>query len=216
MIPAAALKTPRTRGHAAAPIALLAALALTACQKSASAVSADDMTLGNPKAPVTVIEYASLSCPHCAAFNNDTFPAFKAKYIDTGKINYVFREALTADPAIAAAGFLTARCAGKDKYFQVIDAVFHVPALHEGAEGDPHAILLQIAEQAGLSETKFDACIRDPAAQKALNDRWQGYVTDNKVDQTPTFVINGVLHKGVMTLPQLDQAIASGGGKPST
>ena len=201
----------------AAIAAVFAALALAACQKSASAVSADDMTLGNPKAPVTVIEYASLSCPHCAAFNNDVFPAFKAKYIDTGKINYVFREALVADPAIAAAGFLTARCAGKDKYFQVVDAVFHVPALHEGAAGDPHAILLQIAEQAGLSEERFNACIRDQAAQKALNDRWQSYVTDDKIEQTPTFVVNGEILKGDLTLAQLDAAIAkAGAGKPTT
>ncbi|HEY1560189.1 MAG TPA: thioredoxin domain-containing protein [Caulobacteraceae bacterium] len=200
----------------AAALLALAAFTLAACQKSsADAASADDMTLGNPKAPVTVIEYASLSCPHCAAFNNDVFPSFKAKYIDTGRINYVFREALTADPAIAAAGFLTARCAGKDKYFQVVDAIFHVPALHEGAQGDPHAILLQIAESAGLSEAKFNACIRDPAAQKALNDRWQGYVTNNQIEQTPTFVINGVTSKGDMTLAQLDAAIAKA-GKPAT
>jgi protein-disulfide isomerase len=198
--------------------ALFAALALTACQKSGTAVSADDMSLGSANAPVTVIEYASLSCPHCAAFNNDVFPAFKAKYIDTGKVHYVLREALTADPAISAAGFLTARCAGRDKFFQVVDAIYHVPALHEGAEGDPHAILLQIAQSAGISEKKFDACIRDSAAQKALNDRWQSYVTDNKIESTPTFVINGVKYdNGEMQLPQLDTAIAkAGGGKPAT
>ena len=175
-----------------------------------------DLPLGKDNAPVTVIEYASLSCPHCAAFNNTVFPAFKAKYIDTGKIDYVFREALVADPAIAAAGFLTARCAGKDKYFQVLDAVFHVDALHSETQGvDAHAILLQIAEQAGLSEAQFNACIRDPAGQKALNDRWQSYVTDNKIEQTPTFVINGVTYKGDMTLAQLDEAIAKA-GKPAT
>ena len=201
----------------AAALIALAALTLAACQKSsAGAATADDMTLGNPKAPVTVIEYASLSCPHCAAFNNTVFPAFKARYIDTGKIEYVFREALVADPAIAAAGFLTARCAGKDKYFQVLDAVFHVDALHSETQGvDAHAILLQIAEQAGLSEAQFNACIRDPAGQKALNDRWQSYVTDDKIEQTPTFVINGVTYKGDMTLAQLDEAIAKA-GKPAT
>ena len=193
-----------------------AALALAACQKSATAVAADDMTLGNPKAPVTVIEYASVACPHCAAFNNDVFPAFKAKYIDTGKVLYVAREALTADPAIAAAGFLTARCAGKDKYFQVVDAVYHAQAQMETG-GDPHAVLLQIARSAGLTDAQFEACIRDPAAVKALNDRWQGYITNDKIEGTPSFVINGKLYnQGEMGMPQLEAAIAQAqGGKPA-
>ena len=95
--------------------AVLAVASLAGCQKASTGAAADDMTLGNPKAPVTVIEYASVSCPHCAAFNNDVFPTLKAKYIDTGKVFYVAREALTSDPSIAAAGFLTARCAGKQK-----------------------------------------------------------------------------------------------------
>ncbi len=198
--------------------ALFALLALAACQKPAGAITADDMTLGNPKAPVSVIEYASLSCPHCAAFNNDVFPAFKTKYIDSGKVHYALREALVADPDIAAAGFLTARCAGKDKYFQVVDAIFHVDALHSETQGvDAHALLLQVAQSAGLSQAKFDACIRDPAAQKALTDRWNSYVTDDKIEQTPTFVINGVSYKGDLDMPHLDAAIAkANSGQPST
>jgi len=201
-------------------LAALAAVSLGACQKTATGVSADDMTLGNPKAPVTIIEYASVSCPHCATFNNDVFPAFKAKYIDTGKVFYVTREALTGDPSIAAAGFLTARCAGKDKYFQVVDAIFHVAALHEGADGDPHALLLQIARSAGLTDAQFEACIRDPQGIKALNSRWQRYMDDDKITGTPTFVVNGVTYdKGEMTLPQMDAAVAkaqAGGGQPAT
>lgn len=197
--------------------AALAALSLAGCQQSSTGVTADDMTLGNPKAPVTMIEYASLSCPHCAAFNNDVFPAFKAKYIDTGKVYYALREALVADPDIAAAGFLTARCAGKDKYFQVVDAIFHAPALHEAADGDPHAILLQIAQSAGLTRQQFDVCIRDRAAQQALSDRWQHYVNDDKIEGTPTFVINGKTYVNAMTMPQLDAAVAQAqGGKPAT
>ncbi|MGH7023930.1 MAG: thioredoxin domain-containing protein [Caulobacteraceae bacterium] len=195
-------------------VAALAAVSLAACQQSSTAVSADDMTLGNPKAPVTVIEYASVACPHCAAFNNDVFPAFKAKYIDTGKVFYVAREALTADPPIAAAGFLTARCAGKNKYFQVVDAIYHAQAQMENS-GDPHAVLLEIARSAGLSDAQFEACIRDQAAQKALNDRWERYVTDDKIEGTPTFVINGKTYPAEMTLAQLDVAIAkAAGGKP--
>ena len=84
-------------------ILALAILGLAACSKGGGAVTSDDMSMGSDKAPVTMIEYASASCPHCAAFNNDVFPAFKAKYIDTGKIHYVFREFLTPPVQFAAA-----------------------------------------------------------------------------------------------------------------
>src|SRR5580700_5874084 len=106
-------------------IAALMTLGLAACSKSGgAAVSTDDMQMGNPQAKVTVVEYASASCPHCADFNNEVFPAFKAKYIDTGKIHYVFREFLTPPAEVAAASFLIARCAGRDKYFSVLDTIF--------------------------------------------------------------------------------------------
>ena len=104
-----------------------AALTLASCNKAGggAAASADAMTMGDPKAPVHMEEYASTTCSHCGRFALDVFPAFKAKYIDTGKVKYTFHEFLTPPEAIAAAGFLTARCAGKDKYFSVIDALFH-------------------------------------------------------------------------------------------
>ncbi|MDB5447797.1 MAG: dsbA, partial [Phenylobacterium sp.] len=98
--------------------AAAAALALAGCHKSGAAGSAQgDMSLGPPDAKVKVVEYASASCSHCARFNNEVFPAFKAKYVDTGKVNYTLREFLTPPEEVAAAGFLLARCAGKDKYF---------------------------------------------------------------------------------------------------
>ena len=166
------------------------------------------MSLGNPAAKVTMIEYASVACPHCARFNNEVFPAFKAKYIDTGKVHYVAREALTGDPAIAAAGFLIARCAGKDKYFQVVDAIYHAQQeMFTG--GDPHAVLLNIARSAGITDAQFEACIKDEGALNALNARGSGYVKDDKINGTPTFVINGkVYDKGEMTLAELDAAVA--------
>ncbi len=184
-------------------------IALAACQKAGSdAVNADDMSMGNPAAKVTMIEYASVSCPHCARFDMDVFPAFKAKYIDTGQVRYVAREALTGDPAIAAAGFLTARCAGKDKYFQVVDAIYHAQQ-EMFTSGEPHAVLLNIARSAGLTDSQFDSCIKDDAALKALNGRWEHYVKDDNINATPTFVINGkVYNKGEMSLAELDAAVA--------
>ncbi len=199
---------------------LAVALALAGCQKSSNttAVTSDDMSMGNAAAKVTMIEYASVACPHCARFNDDVFPAFKAKYIDTGKVHYIAREALTGDPAIAAAGFLTARCAGKDKYFQVVDAIYHGQA-EIASTGDPHTVLLNIARSAGLSDAQFDACIKDETALKALQDRWDRYTKDNGITGTPTFVINGkVYDKGEMSLAELDAAVAEAqaGAKPAS
>ncbi len=197
--------------------ALAMALTVSACQKTLTPVTAEDMSMGNPNAPVTVIEYASVSCPHCAEWNKEVFPAFKAKYVDTGKVRYVAREALTSDPTIAAAGFLTARCAGKNKYFQVVDAIYRAqPEMFTG--GQPHAVLLRIARSAGLTDAQFEACIKDEAAQNALSARWERYVKDDHINGTPTFVIIGkVYDSGAMPMPAMDAAVAQAmaGGKAS-
>src|SRR5690606_38164649 len=103
-----------------------AAVALSACGGGGEVpkISDQDMTEGAANAPVEVIEYASTSCSHCAAWGNDVYPQFKAKYIDTGQARYTVREILTPPQAFAAAGFLLARCAGEDRYFNVLEAVF--------------------------------------------------------------------------------------------
>jgi protein-disulfide isomerase len=194
--------------------ALIALALLAGCEKpKVSGVRPDDMTMGDPKAPVTMIEYASVACPHCARFDIDVFPAFKAKYIDSGQVYYVAREALTADPGIAAAGFLTARCAGKDKYFQVVDAIYRAQEqIFTG--GQPRAVLLGIARNAGLSDAQFDACINDQKTLAAIDERWDGYVKNDKIESTPTFVINGqVYDQGEMSLAELDAAVAKAKGK---
>jgi protein-disulfide isomerase len=167
----------------------------------------DDMSLGNPKARVRIVEYASLSCPHCAQFNAEVFPAFKAKYIDTGKVHYTLRELLTEPQQLAAAGFLMARCAGSDRYFSVVDQVFQSQA-NWGA-GDIRGQFVAIAQKNGLDEARFTACLQDEAAVAALNARVRRAVEEDKIDSTPTFVINGVRLEGqVPTLAELDAAIA--------
>ncbi|MEY4256174.1 MAG: hypothetical protein RLZZ141_1401 [Pseudomonadota bacterium] len=99
-------------------IVMLSGLSLAACgQGKGGAVTDEEMSMGKADAKVTVIEYASASCSHCATFNAEVFPAFKTKYVDTGRVKYVFREFITPPAELAAAGFLTARCGGKDKYF---------------------------------------------------------------------------------------------------
>jgi protein-disulfide isomerase len=190
-------------------LALGLALTLTACDNGGgAAAAADDMTLGNPDAKVTVVEYASASCSHCARWNEEVWPTFKTKYVDTGRVHYVFKEFLTPPIELASAAFLTARCAGEDKYFSVVDAVFRAqPVMYQ--TGDYRGELLRIANSAGLSEAEFTQCIRDDEALKALNDRVEKAVKDDKITGTPTFVVNGKkVGDGEMSMEQLDAAIA--------
>ena len=166
----------------------------------------DDMALGSPRAPVTVIEYASVGCPHCAAWNNTIFPAFKAKYILTGRVRYVVREMITGSPEVATAGFMIARCAAPAKYFTVIDDVYRRQA--EMFVSGPAAgqVLKEIAKSAGLDETAFEACLDDQKGLDALNAR----TTRNgqSVASTPTFFVNGrQVPEGEHTLAQLGAAI---------
>ena len=189
-------------------LALMGALALAACSKGGGKAETGDMSMGDAKAKVQMVEYASASCVHCARFNNDVFPAFKAKYIDTGKVHYTLKEFLTPPVEMAAAGFLTARCAGKDKYFSVLDAVFHAQE-EMFQSGDMRGPLLRIAQSAGLTEAQFNACITDEAALKALNERVEKAGRDEKITGTPTFIVNGKqVASGEVTLQQLDTAIA--------
>jgi len=186
---------------------------LVACSKSNASLGAagpEDMTMGNPQAKVLVAEYASVACPHCAAFNNDVFPAFKAKYIDTGKVHYVLHEMLVggqAEQALAAAGFLLARCAGKDKYFAVTDEIFKEQT-QIFTSGDLRGGLLRIGQSLGMTEPQFNACVGDQNALKALNARVEKAGKDG-VDSTPTFIINGQKLVGEQTMAELDKAIAT-------
>jgi protein-disulfide isomerase len=193
-------------------VTLVAALAasLAACGPKGAKVTAEDMSMGNPNAKVTVVEYASVACPHCAKWNAEVFPAFKAKYIDSGKINYVAREALTGEPTLANAGAMLARCAGKDKYFQVTDALYKAQT-SIFQTGDIRGELLIIARSAGMSEDQFNSCLSDENAAKSAQ-RIENQMKADKIQGTPTFIVNGKKvggeEGGEATLAQLDAAIA--------
>jgi protein-disulfide isomerase len=195
-------RLPRQLAVAAAVAGLAAATAV------AAAPSPGDMSLGNRKAKIEVVEYASLSCPHCAHFNAEIFPAFKAKYIDTGRVHFTLREFLTPPGNVAAAGFLMARCAGPSKYFAVVDGVFRSQA--EWPDGHIKESLLKVAKANGLTEAQFEACLKDEAALKALEERVRRAVEVDKVDSTPTIEVNGKRLEGVpQSLADLDAAIAA-------
>ena len=156
----------------------------------AKPVSLPDMALGPANAPITITEFASMTCPHCAAFNADVFPKIKAAYIDTGKIRYVFRE-FPLDIK-AAAGSMLSRCIAKDdaaKYFAVTDLLFK--SQEDWVMKDTAASLTRIGKQAGLSQKEVEDCLKDQALlDKIAAD--QKYANDVlKVNSTPTFFING-------------------------
>ena len=201
---------PANRLFFAAGLAL--SLGLAACGPKGGAVTSEDMRLGNPKADVTVIEYASASCVHCAAWDKDVWPAFKAKYVDTNQVNYVFREFITSPPQLAAAGFLLARCAGKDKYFGVLDQVFRAQD-EVFRTGDMRGPLVAVAAQAGLSEDQFNKCVGDEKALNELNARVEKYSRDEQINSTPTFVVNGTKLEGEQTMAAMDAAIAAARAK---
>lgn len=165
-----------------------------------------DMAMGSDKAPVTIVEYASMTCPHCAHFDEETFPALKKKYIDTGKVRYILRE-FPLDP-LAAAAFMLARCTGKDdedKYYAMVDTLFRQQM--QWAVEKPIPPLLAIAKQAGFTEKSFDACL---ANQKLLDDIQkvrQRAIDTFKVHSTPTFFINGSVHVGALSIEDMSKLI---------
>lgn len=163
----------------------------------------EEKVLGPSDAKVTVIEYASMSCPHCAHFDETTFDQFKLKYIDGGKVRYIFREFPLNAPAFA--GAMIARCAPADKFFDVVHAYFRSQSKWL-AGGDLKANMLAIAKGFGFTDQSFDACISNQALFKAISDvRDRG--SKFGVEATPTFFINGTKFEGALTIEELDKAI---------
>ncbi|MDP1630683.1 MAG: DsbA family protein [Caulobacter sp.] len=166
---------------------------LPAAAAARPAPRADDMTLGNAKATVMVVEYASLSCPHCARFHNDVFPAFRKAFIDTGKIQFVYREFITGPIEIAIPATMLARCAGKGGYFKMVERVFATQGemYEDGTVGGVRRILRREAGTLGFDDARYDACIKDEAAFEALKARVERASTEDGVEGTPTFLVNG-------------------------
>jgi protein-disulfide isomerase len=159
-----------------------------------------EISLGDPKG-VTVIEYGSLTCPHCAAFDREVMPQLKTKYIDTGKVHYIFRE-FSRNPLDVAA-FVLARCVGDDKVFPTIELLF--------AEQDKWAFvdnpldaLLTAVRPTGLTKDKAMACLKDQSKADAMNKIVQTAVNTVKVNGTPTFVIDGKVYGGELSAKDFD------------
>ena len=173
----------------------------------AKPVSLPDMALGPKTAAVTITEYASMTCPHCARFAENVFPKIKTEYIDTNKVRYVFRE-FPLDIKAAAASML-ARCIAKDdagKYFAVIDTLFKSQDVWTGSKTTES--LKQIGKQAGLSGQEVETCLKDQALldKIAADQKYANEVL--KVNSTPTFFINGEMVKGETSFEEFKKKIA--------
>ncbi len=190
-----------------------AALTLAACggassdepaETNASTETIDDsatgalgeMTRGSTDATVTVIEYASVTCPHCATFHEEVYPTIKENYIDTGKVRFVFREFPTPPANLSIAGSMLARCAadegGMDAYFLLLDTLFKTQKMWIYGES-PREELVKIAAQAGMSADDLDACITRQELLDFLNENVTAGRDNYDVRSTPSFIVNGTL-----------------------
>jgi protein-disulfide isomerase len=183
----------------ASALVLVGGLTLTACNggSGGAAINEDDVVLGEPNAPVTLIEYASATCPHCADFHAEVFEQLKTNYIDTGKVRYVFREFLTAPPEVALAGFQLARCGGAspDQYFIRLGEVFRQrrsgALFASGTMEGVRQKFIDIGAAAGLSQEQVMQCINDQAGAERARRIAEAANRDFQITGTPTFVLNG-------------------------
>jgi protein-disulfide isomerase len=164
---------------------------------------AGDVVLGSDKAPVTIIEYASMTCPHCAHFSQETFPELQKRYIDTGKVKFIFRE-FPLD-ALAAAGFMLARCAGNDKFMPIVETLFAKQS--DWVVQQPIEPLKAIAKQFGFTEESFNQCLANQTVLdniQAVRDRASQKLG---VNSTPTFFINGKRLQGDVSIDAMAKEI---------
>lgn len=163
-----------------------------------------DIALGKADAPVTIVEYASMTCSHCAAFYAETFPTLKSKYIDTGKVRFILRE-FPLDP-LATAGFMLARCAGPDKRNAMVDLLFAQQKNWAFTE-KPIEALANLVKQTGMTQEAFEACLKDQALYEKVNDVRNRASEKFQINATPTFFFNGRKQNGELTPDQLDKLL---------
>ena len=188
------------------PLRLIADAFAQSAADVAKPVSLPDMALGNANASVTITEYASMTCPHCAAFNEQVFPRIKKEYIDTGKVRWIFRE-FPLDIK-AAAGSMLSRCIANgdpQKYFAVTDMLFR--SQNDWVTKNTTETLTRIGKQAGLSQPQVEACLKDQSLldKIAADQKYASEVL--KVDSTPTFFINGEKVKGETSIEEFEKKI---------
>jgi protein-disulfide isomerase len=163
-----------------------------------------ERALGDPAAKVTVVEYASMTCSHCAAFHDETFTPFKEKYVDTGKVRFIFRE-FPLD-ALATSAFMLARCVPEDRYFPVVDILFRQQQNWAFVD-DPAKALFNVVKQAGFTQESFRACLTNQKILDGVNSVKDRGSNEFGVASTPTFFINGKKMSGALSLEDMDKEI---------
>ena len=162
-----------------------------------------DIVLGSDKAPVTIIEYASMDCPHCAHFTTTTYPELKSRYIDTGKVRYIFREFPLHQ--IAIAGSMLARCAGKDKYMAIVEVLFAKQP--DWVVEQPLQPLEGLAKQFGFTDQSFNECLMNKKLEEDILAVRDHAIERLGVNSTPTFFINGKKLVGDVSIDQMAKEI---------
>jgi protein-disulfide isomerase len=183
----------RLSGSIVAVIGLWTLVWLPLALNEGAAAEPQEQILGNPDAPVTIIEYASLTCPHCAQFHNEVLPELKERYIAPGKVRLIYRDFPLDQVALAAAAL--AHCAGPDRYFSMLDVMFETQS-NWARESDPIAALKRLGKLGGLSEERMQACLDDQQLTDGiLQTRLEGQ-NQYEIGSTPTFVIDGKTYSG--------------------
>ena len=201
------------RRHFAGLLGAAAAAPTLLRAQDAALPEVEDVALGDADAPVTLIEYASFTCPHCARFHAEVLPTIKSDYVDTGQVRYVYREVYFDRPGLWAS--MVARCGGGDRYFAIADMLYARQS--EWTQGEPAVIagnLRRIGLAAGLGEEALDACLSDAAMAQALVARYEANAAADDVRATPSFVLGG---ETISNMPlaelreRLDAALAAAG-----
>lgn len=166
-----------------------------------------DVWLGPADAKCTIIEYASLTCSHCAHFHKETYPVLKERYIDTGKVRFTLRE-FPLDP-LSTAAFMLSRCDGNDKYYPISDLLFDQQQnwAFVRKPQSPVDALEQLLRQAGFNKEKFEACLKDQKTYAGINAVKTRGLETFKVESTPTFFINGTKYSGALSIEELEKII---------
>jgi protein-disulfide isomerase len=168
-------------------------------------ISKDDRILGNPEAPITIVEYASLTCPHCAHFANDVLPGIKKEWIDTGKAKLVLRDYPLDEAALRAA--MIARCAPPDRYYAFADTFF---AAQEKWVRSPdyREALARLAKLGGMSKEEFDTCLKNTDLENKIVEGRLKATQELEVNSTPTFFVNGSKLAGAPTTEEFEKLLS--------